>query len=319
MVDDRSQTLVSQTSVHQNSVTDGAHGQSTDRAQLFKLFLVRPEQVDELWDSPEPNMYAQNLLLEHIEEFGEATQQDLMSWNENENRFEPNELKWIADFVVGNLVFVKKELKINDQERISFILEILWKTLDLFDESQTDLQGAMSMRVSKLQGGLMQIFAQGIVNKAQVGQILAHARRTIFSHLQLYITCMSMRKQETSVKRIEIYSEVPQMCSAPDLETDCKEIVEEKEESQVDLGAMSDEDKDFQNAEDDEEIFDPNDPLYGLDERLANLTISQESKQMLKQKLIGANNKIKEGLENRQKDLEEKMQNMPPAGATKKR
>ena len=128
-----------------------------------------------------------------------------------------------------------------------------------------------------------------------------------------------MRKQETSVKRIEIYSEVPQMCSAPDLETDCKEIVEEKEESQVDLGAMSDEDKDFQNAEDDEEIFDPNDPLYGLDERLANLTISQESKQMLKQKLIGANNKIKEGLENRQKDLEEKMQNMPPAGATKKR
>ena len=183
MVDDRSQTLVSQTSVHQNSVTDGAHGQSTDRAQLFKLFLVRPEQVDELWDSPEPNMYAQNLLLEHIEEFGEATQQDLMSWNENENRFEPNELKWIADFVVGNLVFVKKELKINDQERISFILEILWKTLDLFDESQTDLQGAMSMRVSKLQGGLMQIFAQGIVNKAQVGQILAHARRTIFSHL----------------------------------------------------------------------------------------------------------------------------------------
>ena len=73
-----------------------------------------------------------------------------MSWNENENRFEPNELKWIADFVVGNLVFVKKELKINDQERISFILEILWKTLDLFDESQTDLQGAMSMRVSKL-------------------------------------------------------------------------------------------------------------------------------------------------------------------------
>jgi hypothetical protein len=98
------------------------------------------------------------------------------------------------------------------------------------------------------------------------------------------------------------------VCTAPDLETDCKEIVEERDPSAADLGAMSgDGDQDAAGEEDDEEIIDPNDPLYGIDERLAQLTISEESKHMLKQKLMQASNKIKDGLETRQKDLETKM------------
>jgi len=68
------------------------------------------------------------------------------------------------------------------------------------------------------------------------------------------------------------------------LETDCKEIVDDRDPSADDgHGYMSgDEVKDLDGVDDDDEIFDPNDPLYGLDERLANLTISEESKQMLK-------------------------------------
>jgi len=57
-----------------------------------------------------------------------------MSWNENENRFENNELKWIADFIVGNLCFVRKDLQIMDDEATAFIMEALWKTLDLLSD-----------------------------------------------------------------------------------------------------------------------------------------------------------------------------------------
>jgi hypothetical protein len=87
------------------------------------------------------------LILDHIEELSEATGQDLMSWDENENRFEVNELKWLGDFVVGNLVFIRKELKITDQEKSAYIMEVLWKTLALLEEHQGDLQQALGLRV----------------------------------------------------------------------------------------------------------------------------------------------------------------------------
>ena len=88
-----------------------------------------------------------------------------MSWNENENRFENNELKWIADFIVGNLCFVRKDLQIIDNEATAFIMEALWKTLDLLSDQKPSLQAAMSARVQILQQGLMQIFQLGVVNK----------------------------------------------------------------------------------------------------------------------------------------------------------
>lgn len=88
-----------------------------------------------------------------------------MSWNENENRFENNELKWIADFIVGNLCFVRKDLQIMDDEATAFIMEALWKTLDLLSDQKPSLQAAMSARVQIFQQGLMQIFQLGVVNK----------------------------------------------------------------------------------------------------------------------------------------------------------
>jgi hypothetical protein len=53
---------------------------------------------------------------------GEKRQQDFMAWDEFEKRYESNELKWIADFVINNLVFVKTALKPAQLETEAHIL-----------------------------------------------------------------------------------------------------------------------------------------------------------------------------------------------------
>ena len=63
--------------------------------------------------------------------------------------------------------------------------------------------------------------------------------------------------------------------------------------------------------EDQDDIVDPDDPLYGIDERLANLKIAEESKKIIRDKLIEASTKIKTGLEGRRVRLDTKLANQP--------
>ena len=117
----------------------------------------------------------------------------MRTWNEFESRYEENELKWISDYVVSNLVFIKNELKITENEAISHVLHVLWTTLDLFAENQ-DLEGAKANRYENLRSGLEHCFAQRLLNKEQVGKTLEYCRKSIFGHLQLYIACLGQRK-----------------------------------------------------------------------------------------------------------------------------
>lgn len=52
---------------------------------------------------------------------------------------------------------------------------------------------------------------------------------------------------------------------------------------------------------------DPDDPLFGLEQRLRNMNLDEESKRIIKEKLEEANNKIKTALEDRQKNLDNKL------------
>ena len=58
-------------------------------------------------DDPSPNAVVQKILLEYIKDFSESIGKDLVSWDEYEARYETNELKWISDFVINNLVFIE--------------------------------------------------------------------------------------------------------------------------------------------------------------------------------------------------------------------
>lgn len=49
-------------------------------------------------------------------------------------RFETNEIEWISQYILNNLVFCKSELQLKDDRVIASLMEILWQILDLFGE-----------------------------------------------------------------------------------------------------------------------------------------------------------------------------------------
>jgi len=49
-------------------------------------------------------------LLDFIKEYSESVGKDLVSWDQYEGRYEPSELKFIADFFINNLCFIKLDL-----------------------------------------------------------------------------------------------------------------------------------------------------------------------------------------------------------------
>ena len=84
------------------------------------------------------------------------------------------------------------------------------------------------------------------------------------------------------------------------LESDCAEIVDTLGVTPEELAAMGETGMGSnQQEEEEEEVVDPDDPLYGLEQRLSELTINEESKRIIREKLLAASNKIKTGLESR--------------------
>jgi hypothetical protein len=62
-----------------------------------------------------------------------------------------------------------------------------------------------------------------------------------------------------------------------------------------------------QEEEEENLIVDPNDPLYGLEQRLKHTSLDDMTKQVIKSRLIDAQKKINENLETRQVNLESKL------------
>ena len=106
---------------HQDAAGDGKSSPA-----LFAQYLLKPDEVQSLWQSENPNLMVSRLILDYVEDESERTGQDWHKWDEYESRFEPNELKWIADYIVRNLVFVKSDLGMDDPEAICHLMHILW-------------------------------------------------------------------------------------------------------------------------------------------------------------------------------------------------
>lgn len=71
------------------------------RAEKYRLFLIKPEQVTGVWESEDPNAAVTELLLEHLVVLSEERGRDLQFYSEFESRYEPGqELKWLSDYVV---------------------------------------------------------------------------------------------------------------------------------------------------------------------------------------------------------------------------
>ena len=149
MADERS-NINSAGSQRLSSQMTGAQ-EEQERIALFASYVLKPEQVEAVWEAVDPNAEAQRLVLAHIDDISEQCGQDWRNWDENENRFEAGELKWIADYVVASLVFAKSDLQIENFDAICHVVQVLWKTLDLLNmDAPMDLREATQLRNSIL-------------------------------------------------------------------------------------------------------------------------------------------------------------------------
>ena len=66
--------------------------QSASQARIlkYKSYVVKPEQVDELWEAEDPVDKAQEFLLEYIDVYNEANGENIQKYDQYEKRYEPN-------------------------------------------------------------------------------------------------------------------------------------------------------------------------------------------------------------------------------------
>lgn len=132
--------------------------QSASQARLlkYKSYVVKPEQIDELWEAQDPVEKAQELLLDYIDEYNQTNGTNIQKYDEYEKRYEPNgELKILSDYIINGLVFLKHDCKMSDNDAIAETLECLWQTLDFLNfsleiEMPDGSPGAVHSRFEKL-------------------------------------------------------------------------------------------------------------------------------------------------------------------------
>ena len=104
---------------------------------------------------------------------------------------------------------------------------------------------------------------------------------------------------------------MPQYAPSGGLECDeCKEIKDDEEggdagidaiqlEGTIHQDSVADGNEEAVKVEEQEDEVDPDDPLYGLEQRLKHAILDADTKEVIKKKLAEAQAKIKEGLEAR--------------------
>ena len=196
---------------------------------------------------------------------------------------------------------IRHDLKVEDPTTQCQLIQVLWETLD-FQNCQDEIEGggaAVHGRFQFLQNSLKELFGQQKVDRNQVKGILTYVRGTLFQHLNLYLSCLGA-KQNRREKVIQIMPSIPQTTPSEGLESSvCKVVPEDDgvedvgdvgpdiagtvkdQESlgQADASGMGD------TGMDQEDNVDPDDPLYGLDQRLKHSNLDDETRTIIKTRL----------------------------------
>lgn len=291
-----------------------------ERKAKYRLYVVKPEEIDNLWFAEDPSAHVQELLAEHLGEL-KSENKNVNAYSENEDRYEPRqELKWLGDYLVNGLILLKSDLAIVETDLTCDLLQVLWKTLDFQNTRDSVGNGGAAVhgRFSYLQEQLTELYKTKQITRPHVQGILQYVKRTLFSHLNLYLACLSA-KQNRREKPLTIIASIPQQACAGGLDgSECKQIPEDEGEEHEDLGpapegTVKDQDSvggeaDASQLEVEEDLnVDPDDPLYGLDQRIKHSNLDDQTKAIIKTRLAEAHHKIKENLRLRQENLESKM------------
>ena len=85
--------------------------------------------------------------------------------NQYETRYEEAELKWLGNYTLNNMIFVKRELGLDHPKAVSVILQVFWETLDLLGAPDATMEHAMSSRFEKLKQGMSTLHTMKALSK----------------------------------------------------------------------------------------------------------------------------------------------------------
>jgi hypothetical protein len=94
---------------------------------------------------------------------------NIQDYDEFENRYEGAELRFIANYIISNLCFLKTELQITDNRVLTHCLHVFWNTLDLFNKSSTRrVEDAMPQMFETLKDGLMALLQLEYIDRVML-------------------------------------------------------------------------------------------------------------------------------------------------------
>lgn len=293
-------------------------------ADFSEKVILKPAEVEHLWNSEDPKKlmvdYVMRIVREKIGRHGSE-------WNRHspfEQRWEKAECTMIGEFCLQALVFARGEAKISDSLTVGSIVNAFYDILMPFDAGQ-GLR--LEHRTGILQDVLRNLFLSKRLSKEQVKAVLDFAQRTAFKHLALIDLCFS-KKRVFVEKTVRVTLAEPKIMG--NLQTGCRELFDDREDlskSQQDFYQEEEPAGDDTHAGtqdgaeegDGQAEVDPEDPLYGLDQRLKNMNLDDESRRIIKEKLEEASQKVKLAIEERQKNLDGKLAGGSGSSTTKRK
>ncbi|CDW89368.1 UNKNOWN [Stylonychia lemnae] len=282
--------------------------------------MIKPAEVGQIWNSPSPQENLIPVINKYIE-FQKTQNSTFDQYDEYENWFENEEKLLLADYILQNLTFACDELQLSQNHyAVALILNAFIDVALIKETHRSDYDKfSTQTRFTLLRNFCQEQFQAKVIQRHHVKQIIDFAHNTIFKHLALFESVFNQKRKET-VKSIKVT--LPEQQVAGNLQTNCQEIVEERHDdenqrSQQDFYQDQDDQKNEEQEQEDE--IDPDDPLYGLEQRLRHMNLDEDSRRIIKEKLEEANSKIKNALEDRQRNLDSKLGDKGGAAAGQKK
>lgn len=133
------------------------------------------------------------------------------------------------------MVFAKVELAVTELSTLADIVNLFHEMLLLRNPSLEDYN--YQYRLTLLKETCSNLYQTKALTREQVKSLLDYAHRTIFKHLALFSVAL-YRKRKEVLKPLRVILPEPQF--APNLETDCREIIEPKNEEDDNLRTQAD-------------------------------------------------------------------------------
>lgn len=242
---------------------EGEDHQQDQNEHYEKILSV--DHIDQIWNAKNP---LADLFHVYTSFFNPSMSHDY--WQVDDNK-----IKFLAEFQIYNLIFCKNDLKLSDEETWE-VLDIMWNLLafnqdgtiqDHSVSAQESFNEALTGKFDELKNELIARAKQGILTKDQIKLIMTYMKSGYFKHFRL-VDFVLRNSQHSKVKTITLFHDEPIKMSSLN---NAKEIIEEPSHPQREAEGEYD--------------AEGEDPLEGIDDRLNQANLDDDTKHEVKHKL----------------------------------